>query len=73
GSVQTLLAPIRRRYLPNMVLAAGPEGTTAPPLLADRPTVDGDPSAYLCRRFVCLEPVTSPEALGEELDRDQIA
>ncbi|MFM8888532.1 MAG: thioredoxin domain-containing protein [Solirubrobacterales bacterium] len=73
GSVQTLLAPIRRRYLPNTVLAAGPEGTTAPPLLADRPTVDGDPSAYLCRRFVCLEPVTSPEALGEELDRDQIA
>ena len=69
-SIQVLLEPVRTRYLPNTVLAGGPEGTTSPPLLLDRPTVDGSPAAYLCQRFVCLEPVTSPEALGEELDRD---
>ncbi len=70
ASIQALLDPVRTRYLPNTVLAGGPEGTTSPPLLVDRPTVDGSPAAYLCRRFVCLEPVASPEALGAELDRD---
>ncbi|MFZ9669600.1 MAG: thioredoxin domain-containing protein [Solirubrobacterales bacterium] len=72
-SIEALLVPIRSRYLPNSVLAAGPEGTRSPPLLLDRPSVDGKPAAYLCRRFVCLEPVTSPDELGEELDRNSIA
>jgi uncharacterized protein YyaL (SSP411 family) len=33
------------------------------PLLADRDLVDGKPAAYVCRDFVCQEPVTEAEGL----------
>lgn len=37
------------------------------PLLADRPLVDGLPTAYVCRDFVCQLPVTTAEALETAL------
>ena len=36
-------------------------------LLRDRPPIDGRPTAYVCRQFVCERPVTSPEELAEQL------
>ena len=66
-SIMGLLEPVRARYLPNTVLAAGPEGSGSPPLLADRPAVGGRPTAYLCTAFSCREPVTSAEALTGQL------
>jgi uncharacterized protein YyaL (SSP411 family) len=33
------------------------------PLRADRPLVDGQPAAYVCRHFACAAPVTAPDAL----------
>lgn len=62
-----LLRVARGRYRPNLVIAAGPEGSTTPPLLEGRAPVDGEPAAYVCRDFACRMPVTSPEALSEEL------
>ncbi len=35
-----------------------------PPLLADRPLVDGRPAAYPCRGMVCDLPLTDPAALA---------
>ncbi|QES43532.1 hypothetical protein DEJ49_23395 [Streptomyces venezuelae] len=52
---------------PGAVVAAGPEGSTELPLLADRPLVDGAPAAYVCRSFVCSAPTTDPAALAEQL------
>jgi uncharacterized protein YyaL (SSP411 family) len=40
-----------------------------PPLLAWRPLVEGQPAAYVCRHFVCLRPVTTPEALQTALEQ----
>jgi hypothetical protein len=53
------------RFLPNAVtLTAAPgEGAGASPLLADRPLVDGKPAAYVCERYACQRPVTTPEEL----------
>jgi hypothetical protein len=53
------------RFLPNAVtLTAAPgEGADASPLLADRPLVDGKPAAYVCERYACQRPVTTPEEL----------
>ena len=47
-----------------------PPGTGADltPLLADRPLVDGKPTAYVCRHFACQRPVTEPAALSAQLD-----
>jgi uncharacterized protein YyaL (SSP411 family) len=57
-----------QRFLPNHVLAvAGPGDTaarSAVPLLRDRITLDGAPTAYVCERFVCKLPVSEPNELA---------
>ena len=59
------------RFLPNAVLAiAAPddrEAAEAVALLRDRPLVDGLPTAYVCRRFACRLPVTTPAELAAQL------
>jgi uncharacterized protein len=62
-----LAAVARERFLPTVVLAGGPEGTDRPELLLERHTVDGRAAAYVCERFACRAPVTSPEELAESL------
>jgi uncharacterized protein len=59
----------RERYLPNVVVAIGPQETVldGPALLEDRPQVDGAPTAYVCERFSCRLPVTRPEDLAKQL------
>jgi hypothetical protein len=59
------------RYQPNRVVvgaAAGSPAAAGLPLLADRGAVDGRPTAYVCRRYVCQLPVTDPDALARQLD-----
>jgi hypothetical protein len=66
-----LLAEVRGRYRPNQVVAlAAPgdqEALAAVPLLADRPTLDGHATAYVCEHFACQQPVTEPAALADQL------
>src|SRR5439155_18641428 len=45
---RALLETSWRRYLPNRVMAAGPEGSEEPALLRARATIDGAPAAYVC-------------------------
>ncbi|AYN39704.1 thioredoxin domain-containing protein [Streptomyces dangxiongensis] len=52
---------------PGAVIARGvPDGDEFP-LLADRVLIDGEPTAYVCRGFVCDLPVTDPAALETRL------
>ncbi len=57
-------------YRPNTVLAASPlplpEGV--PALLHDRTLVNDLPTAYICKEFICLNPVTSVDAMLAQLD-----
>jgi len=62
-----LAAVVRAAHRPHLVLAGGPEGSDAPPLLSGRREVDGRPAAYVCERFACLAPVTTPEHLADRL------
>jgi uncharacterized protein YyaL (SSP411 family) len=48
------------------VVLAGGEGDV-PPLLEGRGPVDGRAAAYVCERFTCRQPVTSPEELAAQL------
>ena len=69
-ATRELLAPAWTTWRPNLVVAAAPaEGVTgsAVPLLADRIAIDGQPTAYVCRGFVCELPVTEAAALAERL------
>ncbi|MCK8435395.1 thioredoxin domain-containing protein [Streptomyces sp. D2-8] len=43
---------------PGAVVAVGAPGSDEFPLLADRPLVDGEPAAYVCRNFTCDAPTT---------------
>ena len=52
-----------------MTLRAPPgAGTEVSPLLADRRLVDGVATAYVCERYACRAPVTTPAALALQLD-----
>lgn len=66
---KTLLDVIWDTYRPDCVLAASPfpPEAGAPPLLANRPLLEGKPTAYLCRQFTCQAPTTDPETLHNQL------
>jgi uncharacterized protein YyaL (SSP411 family) len=59
-----LAATVRAELRPHLVLAAGAEGSSTPPLLADRPALDGRPTAYVCEHFACRAPVTDVKSLS---------
>ena len=52
---------------PGAVVAVGEPGSGELPLLADRPLVDGRPTAYVCRDFTCDAPTTDVERLRAAL------
>ncbi|MFE9649958.1 thioredoxin domain-containing protein [Streptomyces sp. NPDC006365] len=52
---------------PGAVVAVGTPGSDELPLLVDRPLVEGEPAAYVCRRFTCDAPVTDAGSLREKL------
>ncbi|MEN3309039.1 MAG: uncharacterized protein V7603_5241 [Micromonosporaceae bacterium] len=54
---------------PGAVLVSGRPGQAGVPLLADRPTLGGQPTAYVCRGFVCDRPVTTVAELTTQLGR----
>jgi hypothetical protein len=65
----TLVAEARREYRPGRVLAvAADPAASAIPLLADRVSIDGRATAYVCRGFVCRMPVKTVEDLRVELE-----
>jgi uncharacterized protein YyaL (SSP411 family) len=68
---RALTRVVRSRYRPRVVLAGGP-GDAVPgaaavsdavPLLEGRTQVDGHAAAYVCERFACQRPVTTPDEL----------
>jgi uncharacterized protein YyaL (SSP411 family) len=59
-----LATTVRTKFHPHLVLAGGPEGSVEPALLAQRPAVDGLPTAYACENFACKQPVTDAGALA---------
>jgi hypothetical protein len=63
GDLTELSMVVRSAHRPHLVLAGGQAGTDAPPLLANRPVVDGKPTAYVCEHFACQAPVTTADHL----------
>lgn len=71
SDMRALMNEVWKLYLPNRVVAqAGPsdsEAVSLIPLLSNRPQLNGTATAYVCRNFTCLEPVTDPESLATQL------
>jgi uncharacterized protein len=65
-----LLAPVWSEWRPFQVLAVAPSDAasgSAVALLHDRPLIEGRPTAYVCRDFVCSLPVSTPDRLSDQL------
>ncbi len=57
--------PPNRGWRPRQVVAVAPDpSSSAIPLLQGRFAIRGAPTAFVCRRFACRQPVTEPEALA---------
>jgi uncharacterized protein YyaL (SSP411 family) len=54
-------------FQPNTVFAFAPQPTESVPLLAGKGLLGGRPAAYVCERFACQAPVTSPADLTAAL------
>jgi uncharacterized protein YyaL (SSP411 family) len=82
-ATRALLGEASRPWLPHLVLARSHPAASAPaeapaageaasaspiiPLLEGRVARDGRPTAYVCERLSCREPVTDPAALATQL------
>ncbi len=69
---RALAAVVRGRFEPHVVLAGDPVSEAQRPdvevpLLEGRSPIDGRAAAYVCERFACQAPVTTPEALAAAL------
>ena len=65
---RALAAAVAEHYVPSLVVAGGPPAhADSVALLAGRPTVGDASTAYVCRRYACESPATTPEALAERL------
>lgn len=65
AETQALVAVAREGFRPNLVTAVGQPGHI--PLLDGRTPLHDRPTAYVCENFVCRLPVTTPEALRQQL------
>ncbi|HEY8833115.1 MAG TPA: thioredoxin domain-containing protein [Gemmatimonadaceae bacterium] len=60
---------VAEQYVPALVLAGGAPAASGPvKLLNDRPLIDGEPAAYVCRAYTCDKPVTEPQELSAQLE-----
>jgi uncharacterized protein YyaL (SSP411 family) len=57
------------KFRPDMVLAASqpPADKFAPPLVHNRQIIDGLPTVYVCRQFVCQQPTTDLHEIKAQL------
>jgi hypothetical protein len=70
--MQEYLQAVSETYRPRTVLAraAGPGGEELPELLEDRTLLEGKPTAYLCRSFVCLQPTDQLAEFQRQLEAE---
>ena len=67
GESAELRAAALAGFQPSTVFAFAPDPTDEVPLLAGKDLVDGKPAAYVCERFACQRPVTTPSDLRAAL------
>jgi len=65
ADAEAMVHVARKATSPGLVLTAGEQDSE--PLLVDRGALDGEPTAYVCRGFVCDAPVTTLEGLRAAL------
>ena len=72
SGTRSLVRTLWSSYRPRQVTAISsyPPRPGSPALLADRPLLNNEPTAYVCKGFVCLQPTTSPGEMETQLTGD---
>ncbi|HEX2897051.1 MAG TPA: thioredoxin domain-containing protein [candidate division Zixibacteria bacterium] len=66
--LEEVLNAVYQRYLPNRVIAFDPDNKSSLPLFEGRQANSAEVRAYICRNSVCRLPVTTVEALKNQLN-----
>jgi uncharacterized protein YyaL (SSP411 family) len=67
-ALRELASVAGQRYVPSRVLIAGTRESLGDlPIMADRNAINGKPTAYVCRGYVCERPVTRADELWDQL------
>jgi len=72
AGTQALVSVIYNKFIPNKIVVG--RDTTLPiqagetPLLEQRDTVGGNPTAYVCQNYSCLQPATDTDTLQRQLE-----
>ena len=68
---QALIKTVWSSFRPDCILAGSdlPVSEFSPPLLNNRPLMEGRPTAYVCQHFSCQQPTTDPEELARQLNQ----
>ncbi len=72
-----LLRVVRERYLPGVTILLRPRGRSGKeiehlaPFVKEMKPVGGQATAYLCRHFTCLAPLTDPEEFRQALEKER--
>jgi uncharacterized protein YyaL (SSP411 family) len=71
ADTRALLDMVSNAYRPHQVIALGApddeEAANTVPLLAHRPQLNGQATAYVCHRFVCQVPVSDAASLTGQI------
>jgi uncharacterized protein len=70
--MQALIGALWKNYRPRQVTAisTSPPAAGSPALLKDRPLVMGEPTAYVCQGFICLQPVNDASEMEAQLNEN---
>jgi hypothetical protein len=70
-----MLEIIWKMHLPRAILACSdfPPPPGSPDILSGRPKVDELPTAYVCKAFVCRQPVSTPADLLKQLEEVKVS
>ena len=71
STLTEMIAAVRSRYLPNLVLAGARcdvSNDEKSPLLRGKKMLNGKPTAFVCEDYVCKVPVNSASELADQLD-----
>ena len=67
NSENSLLEVLKGHLLPYKIVASSISGLDIP-LLTDKKMLKNTPTAYICKDYVCKNPITDPEALDQALE-----
>ncbi len=69
-TLNDFLNSYRKKYRPNSIIAAKTRGNPGqtPAILKDRPAINNQPTAYVCKNFTCKMPTTDVHQFESEIN-----